>query len=229
MSEFWNDLVEKKKMEQRYKEAVLLSEIITGIRQNCDAFTKLSKTLEAFAIEAAELGRDEFVDELAETMASIEEFIEELKFLVMKIQVAYQTGMALSSLSGLPKAMKKCKGSIGRTLDFAKMGKDMASLMNSLGTARDQLTDFRRSLKKQYSNSKIIPEFAIEDEPKVVDEHHASLVSNIKKGIIASIQTKSSRPDPTPAPVVRDTSADDAATTATATEIASMMDDEQDE
>jgi len=209
---------EKQKREQ--EEAV--AQAILNIRGQREGFAALVKEYEDYALEAAKLGRDEFVTELLETIVEIEEFNENMQFLEIKITAAARTAQSFQMINELSEALSACKHLFSQNFDFAALGKDFSSVMASLGTAREQFRQFRTGFGKTNSSPVFHEIFGRPNQ--VEDTKLKSRLEEKKKALEARLVKATNMSSVSPMPAAQVVDNQDAAKIDA---IARMLDDER--
>ena len=137
-----------RKIEKQLEQERRIAESIIKIRDTIQSFKKLANDYYEHALKAAELNQNEYADELLEATIELEVFAEDFQYLELRVKTTAITARAFSQLSDLPETFKVLKKLFMEAPDFRKLGKDMGSLLQSLGTARKQLREFRSSLAR---------------------------------------------------------------------------------
>ncbi|MBR4942741.1 MAG: hypothetical protein IKZ28_01810 [Clostridia bacterium] len=213
------------KMKKEVEREKLIAGTIVDIQTQREAIEKIAADYFNYAVEAAEMGQDEYATELLETSAEMEDFAENLKFLELKIKTAAITAKTLGNLRTLPDALKACRNIFSKGPNFKKLGKDMGALMESLGTARDQFREFRKSLGK--SKDAVYSEVFGKD---ATDPKLAAKVEEKKKALTAALMQRQKSVAPAPAAATESAAATDGATQAAAAKvdaIAALLDEEK--
>ena len=102
-----------------------------------------------WSVEAANLGDDEYSDQLLEEMAELDDFAADLRALELKIKSSAIAAKAFKNLIGLAEAVKRCKGLFNAGTDFTKIGKNLAVFKDNLGKGSAALRGLRRELSKK--------------------------------------------------------------------------------
>lgn len=212
---------ENQARDRELEQKKLIAETLVDIKEQQAEFEKVTNEYFDAAVEAARIGQDEYANELLETIVEIEEFVDDLKHLYIRLKTAAITANAMSKLRALPQALVACRGVFNNGPDFKKLGKDMAELIASLGTARDSFREFRKSMSKTYTDPVYAEVFG---EPrKVGDPKYNLRLAEKKRALEASLATTTTTPSvATPADQI--VKKDDVATVDA---IAAMLDDEK--
>lgn len=209
----------KNKMQKQYEQEKMIAETIVTIRTQREDIEKLAVDFGEHAFEAAKLSQNEYADELLETQVELEDFADNLKYLELKVRTTAITAKTMGKLRELPVALGACKNIFCKGPDFKKLGKDMASLLDSLGTARNQFKELRMSLGKTKDPvyAEVFGERAAED-PKIRERIEAK-----KKALEARMFAYVNKAEAAPVPAAEAVSAEDAAKVDA---IAAMIDEE---
>ncbi|MBQ8685911.1 MAG: hypothetical protein IJ514_07050 [Clostridia bacterium] len=210
----------KTKSQKQFEQEKLIAQTIVDIRTQREDIEKLASDDFEAAVEAVQLGQEDYANELLETIVELEDFVENLKYLEVKIRTAAITAKTLGKLRELPQALGACRNVFCKGPDFKKLGEDMASLLESLGTARDQFKEFRTSLGK--TNDPVYAEVFGESR-KVTEPKYAQRLEEKKKALEARI-IGSTAVSPTPTTAQESVSAEDVAKVDA---IAAMLDEEK--
>ena len=213
---------QQKEREKQFEQERIIAQSIVDLRMQREAFENLIKEYEDSAFEAVQLGQDEYANELLETIVEIEDFNESLKYLEVKVKTAALTAQAFSKLRELPAALAACRTVFCKGPNFQKLGKDMSSLLNSLGTARDQFREFRTSLGRNNTDPVYAEVFG--QQRKAEDPKFKQRLDEKKKALEARLVAANGAAAVAPAPAEQVVSAGDAAKIDT---IAAMLDDER--
>ena len=213
---------QQKARDKQFEQERIIAQSIVDLRTQREEFEKLIKEYEDSAFEAVQLGQDEYANELLETIVEIEDFNESLKYLEVKVKTAAITAEAFSKLKELPEALKACRLVFCKGPNFQKLGKDMSSLLGSLGTARDQFREFRNSLGRNNTDPVYAEVFG--HQRQVEDPKFKQRLEEKKKALEARLVAASGASSVAPAPAEQVVSASDAAKIDT---IAAMLDDEK--
>ena len=217
-----NNTKAKKALEQKK----FIAGTIVDIKLQREQIEKLASDFFDYAVESAEMGQDDYATELLETIAELEEFAENLKFLELKIKTAAITAETMGRLRDLPKALAACRNIFCKGPNFKKLGQDMASLFASLGTAREQFREFRMNLGR--AKDPVYEE--IFGENRAEDSKHTKRVEDKKKALTAALLQRQKGVAPTPATASANAAAADGATQEAAAKvdaIAALLDQEK--
>lgn len=209
----------KTKLEKQFEKEKLVAQTVVDIRTQREDLEKLAEDYFERAVEAAQLGQDEFSNELLENIVEFEDFGENLRYLEIKVKTAAITSKTIGRLRELPKALAACRSVFCKGPDFKALGKDMRDLLSSLGTARDQFREFRLGLGK--SNDPVYAEI-FGKERKSGDPKYAQRLADKKKDLEARIIGSTAK---TPAPMEAKGTLNGESTSIDA--IAAMLDEEK--
>lgn len=210
----------KSTMEQMLEDKRNVAELIVEIEDVVAIFQQTSKDCMEGAVEAAKLGHDEYSDELVETSAEIDAFIDDLQFVSLKLKQTAITADALSRLGNLDSALNSCKRLFQNAPDFNKIGKKMGDLTISMHSARDSLSDFRRSLSSSRDKSDAYFRTFGEKRDKK-DPRYDQRIADKKKAVQLSVGAST-----VSAVATTSTKAADQETPAGMTDLAQMLGDE---
>lgn len=211
----------KSKAEKEFEQEKMIAQAIVDLRSSVEDTEKLAQDYFEAAVEAVNLGQDEYANELLETIVELEDFAENLKFVEVKIKTTAMTSNTFKKLGRLPNVISACKNILGETPNFTKLGKDMSKLMSNLSTARDELRKFRGNLSQ--SSDPVYAE--IFGTKKTEDPKFRQRLADKKK----ALESRLVRNAQTPAPAAATTTAaaGSAADVADVDRIAAMLDEER--
>lgn len=183
-----------KKSDKEYKKYEQIGEGVTMIRDSRESIEKLAKRYDQWIDEAAELGEDDYSNQLIEDKVELNEFARNLSFLEVKVTESAVSANTFSGLKNLPVAMSACKSLLTAAPDLKKLGKQMASFKTSLDGARTSLKGLRTELSKS-KNPACSELFGIgrAKDPKMADKIEAE-----KKAREARLAAKISKNVPNP-------------------------------
>ena len=204
----------KSKVEKELKQKKQIAEGVAMIQEARSSVEELTAKYDAWIDEAAELGEDEYSDQLIEEKVELIEFVRNLTFLEEKVRVSAVTAKTFSELKKLPAAMQACKGLLAAGPNLKQLGKQMASFKSSLDGARLSLKDLRSEL----SASKDPVYTDLFGKKTSEDPHIASRIAAEKTAREKRLMVKTNKNAPTPV------ASEDAATDIDA--ITAMIDEE---
>lgn len=135
-------------MPRRNKELEKEQQIADGlstIQEARESVDELAKRYDEWIDQAAELGEDEYSDQLIADQIELEEFSRDLSFIEVMIRKQAVSARALGRLNALPKVVACCK-SLPKGLNLPKIGKQLAGLKELLANSRISLRDLRSEL-----------------------------------------------------------------------------------
>ena len=135
-----------KKTDKELKRLNQIAEGVAKISEAREAIEHLSRQYNAWIDEAAELGEDEYSDQLIAEKVELDEFARNLKFLEVQVRESAVTANTFNGLQKLQVAMAACKSLLTTSPNLKKLGKQMASFKSSLAKARTSLKDLREEL-----------------------------------------------------------------------------------
>lgn len=209
-----------KERDRELEQKKLIAQILVDIREQREEFESVTTEYFNAAVEAARVGQDDYASELLETIVEIEEFVENLKYLDIKLKTSAITANAMSKLRTLPQALVACRGVFHNGPDFKKLGKDMSELLASLGTARDSFREFRKSMTR---GSDPVYREVFGEPRKVEDPKYKQRLDDKKKALEARLTAISDKPSAV-SPADCAVTPDDVASVDS---IAAMLDDEK--
>lgn len=134
-----------KKRNKELKQEQDIAEGLATIQEARESVDELAKRYVEWIDQAAELGEDEYSDQLIADQIELEEFSRDLEFIEVMIRKQAISARALGRLKALPKVVACCK-SLPKGLDLPKIGKQLAGLKDLLANSRISLKDLRREL-----------------------------------------------------------------------------------
>lgn len=135
-----------KKTDKELKKLNQIAEGVAQITEAREAIMHLSSQYNNWIDEAAELGEDEYSDQLIADKVELDEFARNLKFLEVQVRESAVTANTFNGLQKLHAAMDACKSLLTAGPNLKKLGKQMASFRTSLEKARTSLKDLRSEL-----------------------------------------------------------------------------------
>ncbi len=134
------------KIDKELKQEQQIAEGLATIQEARESIDNLAKRYDEWIDQAAELGEDEYSDQLIADQVELEEFSRNLSFFEVRIREGAVSARAFSKLKDLPNVMDCCKSLLKKGLDLPKIGKQMAGFKTSLDKARTSLRDLRGEL-----------------------------------------------------------------------------------
>ena len=131
------------KIDKELKQEQEIAEGLATIQDARGSIDELAKRYDEWIDQAAELGEDEYSDQLIADQVELEEFSRNLSFFEVRIREGAVSARAFSKLKALPGVMSCCKSLLKKGLDLPKIGKQMAGFKTSLDKARTSLRDLR--------------------------------------------------------------------------------------
>lgn len=139
----------RKKMKKVDKELKKMHQIADGI----GAIKGARESVEALAVkytnwidEAAELGEDEYSDQLIAEQVDVEGFARDLAYLESKVTNNAVIAKTFNEFNNLAAAMSACEKLLKQGPDLKALGKRMVKFKASLNNAHTSLKDLRAEL-----------------------------------------------------------------------------------
>ncbi len=126
-----------------------VAEGLAYIKEAREGLEDLEAQYNEWIDEAAELGQDEYSDQLIEDKLEVSDFVSDLKFMEAQISSSAARAIAIGNLGKLPAAIRACNGLLRKGPNFVKLGKDMAAFQKSLAKAKGSLSDVRKQFVKK--------------------------------------------------------------------------------
>lgn len=213
----------KSKTAKQFEQEKLVASVIADIRLVSNDMSALSADYARYAVEAAGMDQSAYADELLEASVDIDEFIEDLKFFELKIRQTAITAKSFATLAKLPEALSACKRIFCEAPNLKKLGRDMSSLLHSMGSARQQFKDFRTNLS--HGSDPIYAEIfgrrSAADDPKRrqrLEAKKKALEAQLAVGVAAPTPAEATTPKAAATPADKAAGIDD---------IARLLDDER--
>lgn len=137
-----------KKIDKELKKEQQIAEGLATIKEARESVDELARRYDEWILQAAELGEDEYSDQLIEDQVELEEFSRNLQFFEVRIRESAVSARAFNKLKSLPRVMDCCKVLLSKGLNLPKIGKQMSDFKDSLDKARTSLKDLRGELSK---------------------------------------------------------------------------------
>lgn len=189
----------KTKAQKDFERTKEVAQAIVAIKSQREGLEGLAKDYFEYAQKAAQMGQDDFVDELLESIVDLQMFAEDLQYLELKVEMAAVTAQTMKELKKLPEVLKIVNTIFCDGPNFKKLGKDMASLFGTLKTAREQLREFRLSLGKT-KDPLVSKLFGERYQADMEDPKRKERVQTKKRELEASLALGDSAANPVPAP-----------------------------
>ena len=206
-----------KNSKKEFAQEKQIAASIVSIKSQREGLEKLSAEYFDYAKRAAQLGQDEYTNELLESIVQLEDFAENLKFLELKIETAVISAQTMKEMRELPSILKFVGNIICKGPNFKKLGSEMSETLAGLKTFNDQLREFRVGLSRG-TDSTYAKLFGKKDEK---DPKYEERLAAKKRALEASIVMNSDAP----APVAAGNAVADTQNAASVDEIAAMLDD----
>lgn len=136
----------KKKADKEMENLNQISEALYSIQQVRETTENVAESYNDDIDKAAELEQDEYSNQLIAEKVEFVEFANDLKFMEMQIRRNAVTAHAMNELQTIIPAINACRRLLGNMPDLTKLGKNMASLQDTLKGARMSLKDLRAQL-----------------------------------------------------------------------------------
>lgn len=173
------------KLDKELKREETIARSLAMVIEARESVEYVSKQYDLWIDQAAELGEEEYSDQLIADQVALEEFARNLSFIEVRIRESAVSARAFGKLKCLPEAMKCCK-ELSNGLNLPKIGKDMAAFRATLDKARASLKDLRSEMSSNKDK-----EFAdLFGERTRVDEKTATAIANKKAAREARLARK---------------------------------------
>ena len=133
------------KISKELKQEQQLAEGLATIKEARESVDALAAQYNDWIDQAAELGEDEYSDQLIAEQVELEMFSGDLQFIEVQIRKNAVSARALGRLKALNDVVSSCKN-LGKGLDLKKIGKQLAGLKTSLDSSKTSLRDLRSEL-----------------------------------------------------------------------------------
>lgn len=169
--------MKSKAEKERGKEFENKQNIARGLTAFQDARKQLELSLPKYDYQidkAAELGDDEYSDQLIEEKVEAQDVIRTLEIIENRIMTNAMTANAVASLKNLDSAIKSCQSLLESGPNMKKIGKELGSFSKNLNDARKKLKDLRTEIvgKKDRNMDVLFGDSAYED-PKFAEKINA--------------------------------------------------------
>lgn len=181
----------KSKEEKEIETKELIVSAITDLGVQIQAVDQLCADNFEAAVKAAELKQDDYVDELLETIAYLQDFACDLRVLKLRVETAAKTAGAFDKLKGLPDVVSACNRLIVNVPDMSKLAKGMENLDQRLSKIRDSLKKFTGGAKIKKKDSVYTSLFG--NDPEKEDKRKKQLDS-LKNALTARLVGGQSAP-----------------------------------
>lgn len=141
---------EKKREKEREQEYQMKKEIAGVLAAIKESRGQLENALPKFDLQidkAAELGQDEYSNELIQDKVETQDIIRILEFFETEIMNYAVTSSALSALKPMQDAIAACSSLLNAGPDFKKLGNQMAEFRKKLETARGRIKELHKQLR----------------------------------------------------------------------------------
>lgn len=135
-----------KKTDKELKKLNQIGDGVAMIEESLKSIEHLASQYDSWIDEAAELGEDEYSDQLIAEKVEMEEFARILEALKVKVRANAVTANTFNGFQKLPAAMDACKSLLNAGPNLKKLGKQMASFKSSMEKATTTLKDLRSEL-----------------------------------------------------------------------------------
>ncbi len=133
------------KISKELKQEQQIAEGLATIKEARESVDELARQYNDWIDQAAELGEDEYSDQLIAEQVELEMFSGDLQFIEVQIRKNAVSARALGRLKALESVVSSCKN-LGKGLDLKKIGKQLAGLKTSLDSSKTSLRDLRSEL-----------------------------------------------------------------------------------
>ncbi len=133
------------KISKELKQEQQIAEGLATIKEARESVDALAAQYNDWIDQAAELGEDEYSDQLIAEQVELEMFSGDLQFIEVQIRKNAVSARALGRLKALNDVVSSCKN-LGKGLDLKKIGKQLAGLKTSLDSSKTSLRDLRSEL-----------------------------------------------------------------------------------
>ncbi len=141
-----------KAQKEREKEFANKQQIAQGLTAFQEARKQLELALPKYDFQidrAAELGDDDYSNELIEEKVEAQEVIRTLEIVETRISTNAMTANAYASLKNLDSAIKSCQSLLDSGPNMQKIGKQIGAFSNNLKDARKKLRDLRNEISSK--------------------------------------------------------------------------------
>ena len=129
----------KTKEEKRKENEEAIVNVLDSIDIAVKNLTKFGEKYDSYIDEAALRGDDRRARQLISQKVNVFNFIRNLQAFKSNVTLGAYTAMTLSSLEGLPRAIKSCKGLLAQTPDFSKLSSSMKTIFDDIDKAQQEL------------------------------------------------------------------------------------------
>lgn len=174
------------KISKDLKQEKKIAEALATVIEARESVTSLASQYNMWIDQAAELGEDDYSDQLIAEQVDLELFSGDLKFIEVQIRKNAVSSRALGRLKALNTVIKACK-TLGKGLDLQKTGQKLAGLKKSLESSKTTLRDLRSELSGKDPYTDLFGKHTTED-PKVL-----SMIEDKKQAREARLVLKTTR------------------------------------
>ena len=158
-----------KKFDKEFKQQQQIAAGLATLKQARQSVDDLAARYDEWIDQAAELGEDEYSDQLIADQVELEEFSRNLSFFEIRITEGAVSAQAFSQLKTLPGVLDCCRGLLKQGLDLPKIGKQMAGFKASLDKARTSLKDLRSELSAKDTTVDLFGR-PVKEDPKIASK-----------------------------------------------------------
>lgn len=134
------------KLSKELKQEQQIAEGVAAFREARESMDSLALRLNDWIDQAAELGEDEYSDQLLETQCEIEDLSRNFSFFEILVTESAVTASAFNKLKGLSGVVSCCKGLLKGGVDLKSVGKQLGRMKTDLKKAKTSLRDMRAEL-----------------------------------------------------------------------------------
>ena len=185
------------KAKKELAQEQLIEGALYDIKAQREAIEKLVADYFNYAIEAAEMGEDDYARELLAMQVDLKDFASDLKAIEFEVRTTAVTAKVLGNLRSLPDALDACKKIFSKGPNFTKLGKSMTSLRDSLSLARKQFKKLRESISTKGTYSDVFGKDAVDSkrQAKIKEAEkalEAALLQRQKGGVVSPVDATAS-------------------------------------
>lgn len=134
-----------KKLDKELKQEQQIAQSLATVIEARASIESLVRQYDTWIDESAELGEEDYSDQLIQDQVDLEDFARNLSFIEVRIRESAVSARAFGKLKCLPGAMACCKA-LSSGLNLPKLGKQMTEFKESLDKARASLKDLRSEM-----------------------------------------------------------------------------------
>ena len=177
--------------EKDLQRKQLIVDAITDLGLQIKAVDQLCADNFEAAVKAAELKQDDYVDELLETIAYLQDFACDLRLLKLRVETAAKTAGAFDKLKGLPDVVSACNQLIVNVPNMSKLAKGMENLDQRLSKIRESLKKFTGGARVKKKDSLLVSLFGDNSER---EEKRQKQLASLKDALTARLIGAQSAP-----------------------------------